>query len=494
MKKRIKIFAVILSILCAVGCLSACSSKSKEGERSKYTINAVYNAESKTVSAEMTVDYYNASEAILDEVCFHLYPASFREGARFSPVPSDAVSSAYPSGISFGGITVSGLTLNGESREINIGGQDDDILVVNLPEDKKLYPSERVSIGMNFTLKLPEVRHRFGYIGDTVNLGNWYPIACVYENGNFVTDPYYASGDPFYSDCSDYSVSITVPDGYSVACSGAGGMATDESGRKVYTSEIKSARDYAAVIGKFKMLGTAVNGVDVNYYYTDDVQPEVSMTAAADAIKTFSELFGEYPYKSYSVVQTAFLHGGMEYPALSMISDAVTGELYTEVIVHETAHQWWYGVVGNNEVAHAWMDEGLTEFSTSVFYQKNPSYNVDYDKRIADALGAYILYYDTFKYINKDTSMTRKVCDYADSFEYTYMTYVKGELMFESLRTTLGDEKFFAGLKNYYETYKFQNAAPDDMIGCFEKASNRELKSFFSGWLDGKVGLYGDLQ
>ena len=63
--------------------------------------------------------------------------------------------------------------------------------------------------------------------------------------------------------------------------------------------------------------------------------------------------------------------------------------------------------------------------------------------------------------------------------------------MFESLRKTVGDENFFNGLKSYYSEYKFKNARPDDMIGCFEKASGRELKGFFDSWLEGKVGMYG---
>ncbi len=491
MKKRMKFLGAVLALIIAVLPMAACGGKTGE-TRTSYKINAFYNEDGKTVSAEMTVDYVNGSDAILDEICFHLYPAAFRKDARFSPVPPEAVASAYYDGMSYGGITVSGLTLNGESIEVKIEGQDEDILVVSLGETK-LYPGERATVGMNFTLNLPKVRHRLGYQGDRVNLGNWYPVACVFENGNFVTDPYYANGDPFYSDCADYDVTLTVPEGFTAATSGVQTLGSDEEGRRVINSKIENARDFAAVIGKFKMLGTAVNGVDVNYYYVNDAQPEAALTAAADSIKTFSELFGAYPYKTYSAVETQFLNGGMEYPALTMISDAVNGELYTEVVIHETAHQWWYAVVGNNEVAYPWLDEGLTEFTTSVFYEKNPSYNVDYGKRMSDALAGYILYYDTFKHINKDTSMSRRVCDYADSFEYTYMTYVKGELMFESLRKTVGDENFFKGLKSYYETYKFRNATPDDMIGCFEKASGRELKGFFDSWTDGKVGLYGGL-
>ena len=215
--------------------------------------------------------------------------------------------------------------------------------------------------------------------------------------------------------------------------------------------------------------------------------------AAVDALKTFSDKFGEYPYESMSSVETQFLQGGMEYPGLAMISDALAPDIYREALVHETAHQWWYAAVGNDEVRYPWLDEGLTEFSTSIFYRENPSYEVDYEKRIADALGAYVLYFDAFKTASSDTSMTRKVCDYESPFEYTYMTYVKGELMFESLRSIIGDEKFFAGLRDYYASYKFKVAKPDDLIGCMEKAAGRNLKGFFDSWTEGKVADFGGL-
>lgn len=492
MKKSIKIIAIALSVVCALPTFAACAKKPQKEERSRYEITARYDEENKTVSAVMSLSYYNGTDAILDELCFHLYPAAFREGARFSPVSKDAVSSAYPAGISYGGIEIGKTTLNGVETEATIEGEDEDILVVKL-DGEGLYPTDRAEFTVDFTLTLPEIRHRFGYRGSRVNLGNWYPIACVFEDGNFVTDPYYSTGDPFYSDCADYKVSITVPDDLTVAASGKVSGVANDDGTKTFSSEILAARDYAAVIGEFKMLGSKVGDADVNYYYISDPEPEKALTAAVDALKTFSDKFGEYPYESMSSVETQFLQGGMEYPGLAMLSDALAPDIYREAIVHETAHQWWYAAVGNDEVRYPWLDEGLTEFSTSTFYRENPSYEVDYEKRIADALGAYVLYFDAFKTASSDTSMTRKVCDYESPFEYTYMTYVKGELMFESLRSVIGDEKFFAGLRDYYASYKFKAAKPDDLIGCMEKAAGRDLKGFFDSWTEGKVADFGGL-
>jgi aminopeptidase N len=218
----------------------------------------------------------------------------------------------------------------------------------------------------------------------------------------------------------------------------------------IFELKANNVRDFALVIGEMKMLGTRINGVDVNYYYVDDVNAEKTLITASDAIKTFSNLFGAYPYSTYNVVRTNFLHGGMEYPGLSLISNALNDSLFTEAVIHETAHQWWYGVVGNNEVKNAWMDEGLCEFSTGLFYEQNSSYGVDAQKRLADALGAYIIYFDDSKIDARDDSMNRVLGEYKDTFEYTYCSYVKGELMFSSLSSAIGEQNLLKGLKAYY--------------------------------------------
>ena len=197
MRKALKIIAALL-VVCFVLPIAACG-KSEE-KRTRYEINATYDEQNRVLSAEMTVNYINKTDSVLDEVCFHLYPAAFREGARFSPVPEELSSAAYYDGVNYGGIEISSVLAMGESREINVIGQDEDILSVPVGE---LYPDDEAQIGIKFSVTVPKIRHRLGVTKSGVNLGNFYPVACVYENGNFRTDPYYENGDPFYSECAD---------------------------------------------------------------------------------------------------------------------------------------------------------------------------------------------------------------------------------------------------------------------------------------------------
>ncbi len=481
-KKALLLCCVLAIAFTAFGC-SESGLDDTAASLSNYTINAVFDDEQKTLAASQSVDYINEYDVELKEIYFHLYPNAYREGARFTPFTEQDKADAYPDGVNYGGISVSSLKVGGKEREIKIGGQDEDILIVEL--DELLMPTARVTIEMEYTVAVPNVRHRLGYYNKTVNFGNFYPVACVYENGEFESSPYYFNGDPFYSAAANYKVSITAPKKYTAAMSGISVVTETETDRKTFASAL-AVRDFAIVLGEFEQISGTADGTAVTYYYYDDVDPQTSLNTSLDSVKTFNSMFGEYPYKSLAVVQTHFLNGGMEYPALVYISDRQKGEMYRDTIIHEIAHQWWYGVVGNNQISHAWLDETLAEYSATLFYEKNAGYNVGYSARIADAMKTYALFCERFE-STADKSMDRRLPDFNTPMEYTIMTYVKGQIMMDSLRKTIGDDAFFKGFKKYYEDNRFKIALPENLIGSFEKTSGKDLMSFFDTWLDGNV-------
>lgn len=493
MKKLNKKILAIIVVICLVCGLCACAQKGLKGvseSLSSYKIVATFDDGAKTVTARQSVDYINNTDVELSEVWFHLYPSAYRQSAKITPVEIGEMAAAYPNGINYGGITIDKVSIKDTPATFEIGGEDENALIVQL--GKKILPGQRIVINMDYTVKVPNMRHRFGYDNKTVNLANCFPVACVYSSGGFVADPYYSNGDPFFLQSSNFDISITAAKKYTAAMSGAATRA--ETGDMATTNaSILAARDVAVVLGEFTTLSGTSGATTVNYYYYNDAAPDSSVKAATDSLKTFSAKFGEYPYPTLSIVQTGFTAGGMEYSGLEYISDAYSGELYREIIIHETAHQWWFGLVGNNQVTSAWMDEALAEFSTSIFYELNPDYNVKYSDRMSDAMRAYSLYCDINKAV-LDSSMNRPLNKYKSSMEYTQMIYVKGQLMFDALRSSIGDDALFGGLKSYAAAYSFQIATPDDMIGALEKSSKCTLKGFFDSWLEGKVLLFGGFE
>ena len=479
MKKRLigllLLLAAALCLLPVVGCGNG------EQARTRYVIEAEFFADTMSLSADMKVHYYNRADVPLETLAFHLYGNAYRQDAKFQPVSSSVWSSAYPNGrTTFGQTEIQSVSQSGEAIAFEIGGEDRNILLVPLKQE--LYPDECAEIEISFDLKLANIHHRLGYGDDTVNFGNWYPIACVYEQGGFVTDPYYCNGDPFYSETADYEVTLTAPKNFTCAF---GGNVVEQSGEGLQTYKVRAerVRDFAMVLStRFSVLSDYVdgNGTRVDYYYYEDEAAAEHLALAIKALRTFNKLFGKYPYDTYSLVKADFCHGGMEYPRLVYISDAISGEDYAETIVHETAHQWWYGLVGNNQVREAYLDEGLAEYSVALFYENNPEYNLDRAHFVNAANSAYKLFERVIGEVTGkfDSSMNRSLGEFKSEYEYVVMTYQKGTILFEELRKAVGDDAFFKGLKRYVSRNQYKNATLSELKGAMS------VKADVSGFID----------
>ena len=470
------------------GCKKDVSLDSVSKDLSIYNLEITLN-EDMTLEGKENLTYINNTGETLDHICFHLYPTAFSEGAINTPVSKLNESSAYSNGKSYGDIAINSLLVDGKEVTPKYSGEDENILIVDLP--KKLSKDKKVDIEIGFSVILPNINHRFGYGANTINLANFYPIVAVYENGDFICNPYHYNGDPFFSDMANYNVKLTAPKNLVLASSGTINSTNEGEINNSYEMSAKVVRDFAMVLSeKFQMIESSTGGTRIMYYYYDDDTPEESLQTAVDSINTFNELFGEYPYSTLSVVQTNFVHGGMEFPNLVYISDAVTEKAsYKNVIIHEIAHQWWYQLVGSDAYRYPWLDEGLTEFSTVLFYEQNPQYNVSPEETIKNTTNNYVSFIDLYHDIigDIDESMTRALNEYNTETEYVYMTYVKGCLFFDSLRDTVGQKKFMKSLKQYFENSKFKNVTPEDFIGTFEKVCHTDLSGFFHSWVDGKV-------
>ena len=479
--KKFCVFACALIAALSAAFTGGCTKT--ESHRASYDITCEYS-DGLLIGSE-TVSFYNFTENSFKCLKFNLYGNAFRKGAKYSPISEQYKRRAYYSGESYGETLVENVCSEGKELKFEVCGEDLNILKVEL--EKELFPEERAAVTIDFKVKLANVISRTGVNADTVNLGNFYPVLCGIENGAFYECVYYSSGDPFFSDCADYNVKFSVDNKFVVAASGETIDKTDSGNKAVYTFSLKNARSFALVIGeKFNVITDVTTGVTINYYYYKDASPEKSLKTAVEAIKFFGETYGEYPYKTFSVAETKFIQGGMEYPGLVYVSDELEEAAYREVVVHETAHQWWMAVVGNNETECGFLDEGLAEYSVIVFYDAHKEYGFTREQLVSSCEKTYKNFctvYDKL-YGKKDTSMTRSLKDFSSEYEYVNIAYVKPCLMYDAVRTGMGDAKFFGCLKKYYSTYKFLNAAPQDLSGVFEKAgtgAQEILEAFFAG-------------
>ena len=434
----------------------------KNEAKISYTMDVILEDESKRLMCNQNIKYINNQNKNLKSLYFHIYPNAFSK-EEFTPFEKSQMKQAYPNGFNEGYIDIQNILIGDKKVKYTITGEKEDILELKL--DKPLKPNETVSIDMKFNVKIPNSIGRFGYGDNTINVTNWFPIACVYDDKGWNNKSYETIGDPFYSDTSDFKVTILAPAEYKIGSTGKVTESKTDHKKSMYTIEAKNVRDFAFILSKkFNVKKDYVGDTEIVTYNLNNKFSDLATKISKESIEIFNDMFGKYPYNIYSVIASDFYIGGMEYPTLSMIDEG----LYTNknkflleyVIAHETAHQWWYSVVGNDEVSEPWLDEALTEYSTILYFEKK--YGKNMANNLMDTMAT-----QTKSYSSKDIF---KPCDqYKNSTEYRLNVYTKGAVIFHSIRQEVGDKVFFNVLKEYYNTYKFKNANGVQFVELWKK-------------------------
>ena len=436
------------------------------------TLDCHYSETSHALAVNQTTHYINHSTQILFDVKFHLYANAFQANAQHPAVAPSEVERAYPNGFDAGyaKVTTPHTTLNGS-----------DNTVVTVPIKNGLKPGEALDIDLQYTIKLANVKHRLGYTEHAVNLGNFYAIPVVYDNG-WQTYPYSYNGDPFYNEPYNFDVTITAPEGYLIATSGT------LVGKNHYQGYL--LRDFAIVLSRdFKTLSRNVGNTTVTYYYLNDEIPDVSLYTACNALAYFSNTFYDYPYATLNVVQTDFLQGGMEYGALVYIALDITDQLqYQNVIVHEIAHQWWYGLVGNNQTRTAWIDEGLAEYSTAVFFETHPQYGLTLEGIANQNKASIKMFEDIMDEYNVSytRAMYGDLISYKMPTEYTINTYARGMLLFYEISEMIGYENLNQALAKFASENCYKFATSYRLTHALEDNLGYDLVNFMNNYLAGK--------
>ncbi len=497
-----KIEKAILITLTFLLTLTACSSSKNENYKpfngvengtqrealknmNQYDINIEFYPEEKVIRGEQRVTYINNEDIPIDKIYFHLYPNAFKT-KETAPFLFDNFMSAYPRGFSEGYIDIDKIYVDGSEGEYSIGEFGITIMEIILPY--RLDIGDRVYIDMQYTIKLPPAVERFGYGSDTYNLGNWYPIASVYDEEGWNLDPYYPIGDPFYTDASNYKVNIRTPKDFTVASTG--NILSRELVDDIIEWEIEAnaVRDFAWVASKnFEVVEEEVDGTLIKMYFLKDGMENGEIRNRAleftkKSLKTFNKVFGEYPYKQYSVVQTNF-PSAMEYSGIVFIGSRYYDKAFTDfleiLIVHETAHQWWYGVVGNDQIDQAWLDESFASYSEVIYMAEN------YGEKAGETYHRIKNEEDFHRSVDslQDKVILKTLKDFENWNDYGLLVYTKGAIFLDDISDKYGKEIFYKILQTYYDRYKFKIATTEDFIEICEEVTGEDLDDYFENWL-----------
>lgn len=423
------------------------------------------------------------NEAVpLDEIVFRLFPNApyYQEGK----------------------LEIGAVEVNGYPTQFALG-QDDTVLTVTLP--MPLLPEVQADLTLDFTVTVPSRPDRFGVYQDVMVLGHWYPELSVYDDEGWHTDPYVPLGDAYYSEASHFRLNLTLPESVNVAATGVEtARRANGDGSLTLTFQSGAVRDMALVLSPvLKAISTTVGQTTINSFYLpgDRTGGQQALEVATGSVQSYNELFGPYPYTDLDVVEGYFLidgsPGGMEFSGLVLISSEFYAsespytmlDMPTVVLSHEVAHQWWYAVIGDDQVDDPWLDEAFAVYSSILYFEAEQGPKAAQVQLIENCTLPYRL----VVWAGGDRPIGTSLLDFDDALTYSAIVYSKGGLFLHQLRKTLGDEQFLELFQSYYEQFKYRVVRPNDfytaMMNAADDAAQKQAAAkLYDDWVLGATG------
>ncbi|MCX6033461.1 MAG: M1 family aminopeptidase, partial [Chloroflexi bacterium] len=320
------------------------------------------------------------------------------------------------------------------------------------------------------------VHHLFGYNDRQINLVDWYPFIVPYSGG-WLLHPPAEVGEHLVYDEANFDVTLSLTDPTLPITLAASSLAEVAAGSWHYLLE--NSRTFVFSAGTaYQTASTAAGGLTVTSYYfrEEEIPAHVVLDETARALTTFGVLFGPYPHPSLSIVETPF-YDGMEYDGLFFLSrdyytayDGTVLNLLIDIAVHETAHQWWFGSVGNDQALVPWLDEALATYSEKLFYEKNyPGVTAWWAFRVDP--------YAPAGWVDTD------IYNGSDFQSYANAVYLRGAQFLEALRGRISDEAFFAFLKDYAAQMSGKRATAEDFFRILRYHTSADLSDIVTSYL-----------
>lgn len=432
----------------------------------KYDIHLLFDPVKQTITGYSTIEVWNRSKAMTDEIYLQLHLNAFREGEQ-APVLDQFYKKAYPDGIRFGGIEVETLKVDGRPVPYQ---QEGTVLTVSL--EQSWQPQSQKLIELTWTANIPDIHHRTGNEAGRWWFGNLLPILAVYD-GEWHTNGYSVIGDPFFSETADFSVEVETPLGYQVIATGDE-TEKSKSGKLVTKIEASKVRDFAFAItdNTKQMTYRSKTGIELHLYYKKAKEGSIRelLSLAADFLDDMSDQVTPYPYAELDIFENEMFITGMEYPGFVLMdADRLNDPKGAETLLHEIAHQWFYNLVGNDQVKEPWLDEGFATFYTDDYLQR---------KGLKPKLTQEVISKAKLNHSLRIGSTDI----YSDWSTYWRSNYQKGSYALFDLKNHLGSAAFQKLIRDYVTTYQDEIATIDAFQNVTKPYLTEQSSSIFEEW------------
>ena len=462
----------------------------------EYEMNINVDVSDFTYDGDQSIVYTNNSNDTINKVYYHLFFNAFKPNSQMDirsrtiRDPDRRVGSRIVAldENDYGDISVSSLKQDGKDINFEI---NETVLLARL--NKPLLPGKKTKLNMVFTAQIPLQIRRSGKLnkeGVDMTMTQWFPKLAEFDPEGWHPNPYI--GREFHGVWGNYKVNITIDKNYVVG--GTGYLQNANEIGHGYSEKIAKEKDESTNTWKFYApnvhdfawaadpdyihdIKRTESGVDLHFFYKPTVNVEHWKKLQDDSVKLmeyFEESIGPYPWEQYSIIQGG--DGGMEYAMCTMITGERPYPSLLGVTAHEMAHAWFQHLLATNEAKHSWMDEGFTEYVTSL----SENYVNDKDPEFPHKSS-----YDRY-YLLASSGFEQAQTIHSDRYDYNFAygasAYSKGSVFLSQLGYIIGKNNLNKTLKRYYEEFKFKHPTPNDFKRIAEKVSDLELEWYLNEW------------
>jgi hypothetical protein len=416
----------------------AASDGTRTPTNGAYTLNLTSNSTGGTWTGHESISFKNASSTPLTEVYLRLWDNYHGTCPSNQPIQISNVT----------GGTLGALEVNCQAVKITLPAA--------------LAQNATGSVGFDVSIVVPVGSDRFGSDGAYNFIGNAIPVLAVRDSAGWHLSPYTNNGESFYQLASNYTVTLDHPTSVLTPTTGTATEAPGAAGRTITTATATNVREFAWCAGPFvKTTTTTSSGVVFNTWRTSGITASTaaSMTTTGTAAMVgHASRFGAYPYGEVDLIlHNNFWFGGMEYPGLVLSQASATP------VIHELGHQWFYGIVGDDEYTTPWLDEGFTDYAT------------DLQRGVT---GTNCWSGVTFQ---SGENVTNSMAWWdAHSSRYSTVVYTYGKCVLHDLRRLLGDSVMTTMMANYAASHWYGISTVADFKAAAQAATSTDLTSFWT--------------
>jgi Peptidase family M1 domain len=494
-----------------------------------YKINANIDEVNNLIDATEELTYTNNSPDALPFVYFHVYQNAFIKDSYLDELHKvNKIKTWFGKSLGAGlGTTISSVKINGVDCKTEL---DNTILKVYLPQPLASGANITFQLGFKTYWDYGAIRRRMQLFrsGDFYHYNgvHWYPRISVYDaKKGWDVDQHL--NKELYGNFGTFDVSLNFPSNYFVEATGLlqnkQEVLPDDVWQKV---QIKNFKDKpfgqaASTIIPYKsgerktwkyhadFVHDFAFTADPSYRYEEQEVYGVKCVAiameqhaskwqtaasyVAKIIKTFSDDFGMYEYPK---MVAADANDGMEYPMITLDGGAEPN--FHGLFVHEIAHNWFYGMIGNNETYRAALDEGFTQFATGWGLQKidgdtsmdspdGRSYVRKHRKNLLVWDRTFLNRYTSDAMRGDDKALNTHSNDFHSGLAHENgynSVYQKTASMLLNLQYTIGDTLFQGAMKHYVEKWKFAHPYFEDFRQSIIEYTHIDLNWFFDQWME----------